>query len=132
MSSLTNYSEPKVADNLLGDASITPPSTWYVALFTVMPSAAGGGTEVSGGSYARVAVTNNSTNFPATSGEIKSNGTDITFPTSTAAWGTIVGIGFYDASTGGNLWLFGALTNPPTMASGDGFRIPAGQFTLSF
>ena len=34
----------------------------YLALFTAMPSDSGGGTEVSGGSYARVAITNNATN----------------------------------------------------------------------
>jgi hypothetical protein len=108
------------------------PCTLYYALFTVPPNASGGGTEVSGGSYARVAVPNNSTNFPATSANNKQNSTAITFPASTAAWGTVVAWGAYDAPAGGNLWLYGAISPSLALNSGDTATFAVGQFDLTF
>lgn len=107
------------------------PTTLYFAIFTATPNAAGGGTEVSGGSYARVPVTNNTTNFPATSAQNKTNGTAINFPSSTAAWGTIVAWGIYDAPTGGNLWFYGPITSV-TLNNGDTMNWPIGFFDLTF
>jgi hypothetical protein len=78
------------------------PATLYVGLYTSTPGPDGtGGTEVSGGSYARKAVTNNGTNFPAAVDGIKSNGTAITFATATADWGSVDGVGIFAASSGG-------------------------------
>jgi hypothetical protein len=108
------------------------PCTLYYAMFTVTPNAAGGGTEVSGGSYARVPVTNSSANFPATSGNNKENAAAITFPASTAAWGTVVAWGAYDALTGGNLWLYGAISPNLALNSGDTANFAIGQFDLTF
>lgn len=107
------------------------PCTYYFAIFTSTPNAAGGGTEVSGGSYARVPVTNNSTNFPATSAQNKTNGTAINFPSSTAAWGTITAWGIYDAPTAGNLWFYGPITSV-TLNNGDTMNWPIGFFDLTF
>ena len=42
---------------------IAKPATVYVALCTTIPTSTTPGTEVTGGSYARVAVTTSSTNF---------------------------------------------------------------------
>lgn len=132
MSALTNVSLPVVLDALFGKVTpSTVPATLYYALFTATPNAAGGGTEVSGGSYARVAVTNNTTNFPNTASQNKTNGTAITWPTSTAAWGTIVAWGVYDASSGGNLWAYGPVTSV-TMNNGDSITFAIGQFDLTF
>ena len=88
-----NFLELKALDWILGAFSYTVPTTLYLALYTTAPTSAGGGVEVSGGSYARVAITNNSTNWPASSGGgpgTKANGAAFTFPTASAAWGTIV------------------------------------------
>jgi hypothetical protein len=126
------YLANKALDRLLSAAAYTPDATLYVALFTVLPTAAGtGGTEVTGGSYARVAVTNDATNFPAASGGAKSNGTVITFPAATADWGTIVGFGIYDASTVGNLLYFSALTTAREVLNLDTFKFPAGSLTFT-
>lgn len=86
--------------------------TYYVALFTATPGEAGGGTEVAGGAYARVAVVNNGTNWPAAVGSQKKNGTAITFPTSTAAWGNVTHFGLMTALTAGVLAHYNALTAP--------------------
>lgn len=101
--SKSNYLEDKMLDHVLGGPDYTRPATLYFGLFTAEPNEAGTGTEVTGGSYARVAVTNNATNFPASSGSQKQNGTPVTFVAATADWGTIVAVGVFDASSSGNM-----------------------------
>jgi len=93
-----------------------------MALFTVQPGAGGGGTEVSGGSYARISVTNNTTNFPTPTGDLLQNGAAITFAAATANWGTIVAWALMDASTGGNVYITDLLTSSITINSGSQFQ----------
>lgn len=116
------YLENKALDIVLGGASWTSPTTVYIALSTAAFSSASTGsslTEVSGGSYARVAVTNNSTNWPNASSGAKANGAVFTFPAATANWGTVQSFYIIDASSGGNA-LYGAdLTTSRTINSGD-------------
>ena len=126
MGSFSDYMENKVIDHMLRNQSFTPPSTLYVALYTVSPSDSGGGTEVSGGSYARQTVT-----LSAASGGSTSNSADVTFPTATADWGTIVAVGILDNSSGGNLLAWGGLSTSKTVNNGDQFKIPAGNLTIS-
>lgn len=134
--SFSNVYEGLVLDHLfggidLGGPDLERPATVYVALFTAAPTDSGGGTEVSGGSYARVAVTNNATNWPEASFGVKSNGTAITFPTATASWGTVVAVGIYDASPSGNLMIWGNLTTSKAVASGDTPSFAAGALEFS-
>lgn len=103
MGSFSDYLELELLDHVFGAAAYTAPATLYAAAYTSTPSDSGGGTEVSGTNYSRVAITNNATNFPAASGGAKSNGTAITFPTAGGSWGTVTAIGLLDASSGGNL-----------------------------
>ena len=116
--SKSDYLENKLLNHVLGGGDYTRPATVYVALYTAAPTDAGGGTEVSGGSYARVAVTNNATNWPAASGGQKSNGTAITFPAATASWGTVLAWGIFDAASGGNLLYYGTLAENKTISTG--------------
>lgn len=129
--SKSNYLENELLDHWLGNAAFSAPATVYIALFTAAPSDAGGGTEVSGGSYARVAVTNNATNWPAASGGSKSNGTAITFPAATANWGTVVAVGIFDASTSGNLLAWSTLENSRSIFTTDVPSFAAGQITIT-
>lgn len=129
--SKSDYLEAKVLDHVLGGPDYTRPATIYVALYTTAPTDAGGGVEVSGGSYSRVAVTNNSTNWPATSGGTKSNGTSITFPTATASWGTVQAVGLLDAATGGNLLFWATLETPKSVGAGDTASFAAGALVLT-
>lgn len=98
-------------------AGSTPPTTHYVALFTTNPTAddGTGAVEVSGGSYARASITASS-GYSAISGSGTSphqisNAGVVTFATPTANWGTITGIGIYDASTSGNLLYWNSITS---------------------
>lgn len=89
-----------------GGASTWAPATWYLGLSTTTPNDDGTGFgEPTGGSYARVAITNNATNFPAASTTdgvtTKRNGAKFTFPNPTGTWGIISHYGFFLAATGG-------------------------------
>jgi hypothetical protein len=107
MSSLTTLTHNSLLDSIFGNGA---PATYHLGLFTVAPTIAGGGTEVAGGSYARAAVTNNATNFPAASGGVKTLANAVAFATATASWGDVVACGIYDAASGGNLVGFATVT----------------------
>lgn len=132
--SFSDFLEAELLDHVFGDSAYTAPGTLYIALFTAAPSDSGGGTEVTGGSYARVAVTNNTTNWPnatGTSPTSKANGTVITFPTATANWGTVVAFGIFDASSGGNLIAWADLTTNKTINSSDTASFGVGSLTIT-
>ena len=131
MAAASDYLENKVNDHVWGGGDYVRPATVYVALFTSAPTDAGGGTEVTGGSYARAAVTNNTTNFPASAAGAKANAAAISFATATAAWGTITHIGVFDALTAGNLLVHAALSAPKTIQNGDTFSLSIGALTVS-
>ena len=132
MGSFTDFLELEVLDHVFGAATYTAPATLYVGLSTTTITDAGGNiTEPSGGSYARVAVTNNATNFPAASAGSKSNGTAITFTTATGSWGTVVDFFIGDASSAGNILGYGTLTSSRTIASGDSASFAASALTIT-
>lgn len=127
----STYLANRILDHVAGGPDYVRPATLYVALFTVAPNPGGGGTEVTGGSYSRVALLNNATNFPAASLQSKTNGTVISFTTPTAGWGTITHFALFDASTGGNMIHFGNLTIPKTIDSGDLVTFPIGELVIT-
>lgn len=131
MAGKSDYLEDELLDHVLGGGDYTRPATVYVALFTAAPTDAGGGTEASGGSYARASVTNNNTNWPAASSGSKSNGTAIDFPTATGNWGTIVAFAIFDNSSGGNMLYWNNVTTPKDVNSGDTASFPIGSITLT-
>jgi hypothetical protein len=132
--SKSNTLELQMLDAVLGKVPYTGATTLYTALYTVAPTSAGGGTEVSGGSYARASGTNNLTNWPSATGGgpgTKANGTAITFPTATASWGTIVAFGIFDAASAGNLLYWGTLTTSRAVALGDTPSFAIGALTVT-
>lgn len=123
--SFSDYLETKVLDHVFGGTAYTAPATLYVALFTAAPSDSGGGTEVSGGAYARQTIA-----F-TTSGDTTSNTAAVEFPTATANYGLVTHVGIYDASTAGNLMAWAGLTSSKNIETGDVFRIPAGDLDIT-
>lgn len=123
--SFSNTYETNVLTWTFTSDSVTRPTAWYLGLFTSAPDESGGGTEVSGGSYAREAVT-----FTI-SGNLATNTGAIEFPVATANWGTISHVAVFDASTGGNQIAYAALTASKTIASGDVLRVPAGDLDIT-
>jgi hypothetical protein len=130
MAGKSDYLENKFIDFLFRGQAFTAPSNIYVGLLTAAPSDTGGGTEVSGGSYARVAVSSSLANWAGTqaagstvastgTGGQTSNNNAITFASPSANWGVITHFALYDAASGGNLLYWGALLNSKTVNSGD-------------
>lgn len=132
MSALTDYTEKKLLDHLLGKASFTMPATVYLALFTADPTDAGSlANEVIGGiGYARVAITSIMGAANATTGT-STNAGAINFGTATADWGTVTHAAVLDASTGGNMLMKGPLGSARTFASGDSAQFAPGQLILT-
>ena len=120
----------ELLDHVLGNSAYSAPATVYLALFTVAPTDAGGGTEVSGGSYARKSVTNNTTNFPNASNGSKTLATEQEFPTATGGWGTVVAVGLFDAATNGNLLYWTTITSQ-VVNSGSVATFAAAALTFS-
>lgn len=123
--SLSNTFETTVLTWLLTNSAATRPTAWYVALFTSNPAEDASGTEVSGGAYARQSVT-----F-SVSGNTASNTAAIEFPTATASYGTVTHVGVFDASSGGNLIAYAALTTSKAIDTGDVMRIPASDLDVT-
>ena len=135
MANISDYLENELIKHIFRTGSFTKPTNLYYALFTAAPSDAGGGTEVSGGAYARVAVSVADASFDATSGTdgATANTGAITFPAPSGAnWGTVTHMGVFDAATTGNLLMHGALTTSRLISDGDAAPVySAGAFTFT-
>jgi hypothetical protein len=125
--SLSNTFETHTLNYLFTTTSVTRPTAWYIALFTSNPAEDASGTEVStsGTAYARQSAT-----FTV-SGNEATNSAAIEFPTATASYGTVTHIGVYDASTGGNLIAYAALTTSKAIDTGDVLRLPANDLDIT-
>jgi hypothetical protein len=107
------------------------PATFYIGLFLVSPTSAGGGVEVVGNGYARVAVANNGTQWTGpslTSPSVSSNANAINFTTPTADWGSIGFVGVLDALIGGNLISYSPLATAIYVSNGNAPQITASNF----
>lgn len=126
MAEMSTYLENALINATLRNTSYTSPATVYVGLYTSDPTDANTGTEVSGGSYARVAVT-----MGAPSDGVSTNSAAIEFPQASGSWGTVGWIGILDASTSGNLLYHTALDTSKTISSGDIFKIAIGGLSVT-
>lgn len=123
----TNYVEEAVLNAMLRGVSFTPPSTVYVALFEAATDDTGGGTEVSGGSYARKAAS--FTAAAQVSGKAEcENDAAIEFTDMPAV--TVTHAAIFDASTSGNMLYHGPLATQRDVAAGDTFKFDAGELTV--
>jgi hypothetical protein len=126
MAEFSNYLENKILDHVLKNVSYTSPTTVYVGLFTSAPTDTTSGTEISGGSYARQALS-----VTTASAGITTSSADINFPQATANWGTISHIGLLDAVTSGNLLMYTALNTAKTIETDDILKISSGSLTVT-
>ena len=128
MAGLSDYLENKLLDHIVGKTSYTMP-TAYVALFTAAPSDSGGGTECSGGSYARKSTAG--ADWTAASGGATSNANAITFVTPTGSWGTVTHFALFDASTAGNMLAWGALSASQAIGTGNTVSFAVGDLDIT-
>lgn len=126
MAEMSNYLENALINATLRNTTYTSPSVIYVGLYTSDPTDANTGTEVSGGSYARTAVT-----FGAPSNGTATNNAAVEFPQATASWGTVGWIGILDAASGGNLMYHTPLDVSKAIDTGDIFKISSGNLSVT-
>jgi hypothetical protein len=125
--SFSNYLETELLDHVFANNAYTAPSTLYLALFTSNPADDASGTEVStsGTAYARQSVT-----FTV-SGNTATTNAAVEYSTATASFGTVTHVAVYDASTAGNMIAYAALTSSKTIDTGDVFRVPSGDLSIT-
>jgi hypothetical protein len=126
MAAMSNYLENALINATLRNTTYTSPSVVYAGLFTSDPTDAGTGTEVTGGSYARKAMT-----FGAPSNGASVNSGAVEFDQATANWGTITHFAIYDALTSGNMLYHGALTASKTIETGDVFKFATSSVSVT-
>lgn len=144
MSQISNYTENKILDLLFRGQAYSAP-TIYVALYSAAPSAAGGGTEITGNAYARVktavSASQGLSDWTATQGGTSgastgttgntTNANAVNFPTPTANWGSVGWFGLFDAASGGNLIFWGPLSITKFINQGDAVSFPAGSLSIT-
>jgi hypothetical protein len=128
MSSLSDAGEAMALDHMFTASAVTRPTAWWFALFTAAPSDTGGGTEVTGGSYARASVTFTRS---GTSPTQVANSAQVDFTTATASWGTVTHIGIFTASTAGTMLAWAPLDTSRTINTGEIFRVAAGGVVVT-
>lgn len=127
MAELSDYLETEIVDHFFRNTAIeTPPANVAVDLYTVAPTDAGGGTKVSGGSYAAQNV-NTSTGWSGAAGTTD-NVAAITYPTATANLGTIVAVGLF---SGANLLAYSNLDASRTVNNGDDYNFAIGDLDVA-
>lgn len=142
MPAFSNYLERAAMNHILAQGraqTFTPPANLYVALFTssggLENNTAGEQTEVSGGSYARQHLDGSANYFvaiaPGAADGATSNFADIVWPTATGDWGNVTHVAIMDSGSSGNVLIWGALTSPKTIETGDQFKISANNLTLT-
>lgn len=133
MAGATIYLQQQILNLLFRTLASYKPAGIWIALFTALPTDSGGGTEVSGGNYARQQVTQADANWTAptsASPSVIDNVNAITW-TDPVTWsGTVVGWGIYDASSAGNLLLWFDSTDK-VVSSGDTVRFAAGALDVT-
>jgi len=126
--SFSDYTENKVLEHAVGKTAFALP-TAYVALYTVAPTDAGGGTEVTGGGYVRVQTTG-ATWSTAASGAI-TNTNAVVWPQATGDWGTIVAVGLHDALTAGNLLAWATVDTAKQIQTGQTASFASGDIDIT-
>lgn len=123
--SFSNTLETNVLKWAFSADAVTRPTAWYVALYTSNPADDNSGTELSGNAYARTSAT-----FTVSGNEATTSAA-VEFPEATGSWGTVSHVAVFDASSGGNMLAYAALTAAKAIDAGDILRIPAGDLDIT-
>lgn len=136
MTAMSNYLENKLIDHILRDTAFSAPSAIYVGLvgkYDASQLEAGTLThELSGGSYARVSVKGDSNWSAGSTNGLTDNENDISFTAASNEWGHVSGVFLADASSGGNVILYGQLDATKFVENGDQFIFSAGDLDITF
>jgi len=133
MAGKSTFLENELLDHVFGNGAYASPAPVWLGLWTAsLSDDADGSTagEVSGGAYARQSAPNTAW-AAAASGSLSNSGSSVTFPSATASWGTVTHFGIFDASTGGNLLYWAALSSSKKIESGDTPKFSTGSLTIT-
>lgn len=126
--SFADYLENELLDHVLKVGAYTQPTNICVGLSTADPGDDGSGlAEPSGNNYSR--VTHNTWN--AAAGGAATNDGAISFPNPSGSWGTVTHVCLFDAASGGNLLMSGALDSSKSIGSGDTVQFADEALTVS-
>ena len=130
---MCDFLEAELRKHIFRTGSYTKPTDLTFHLYTAAPGEAGGGTEVTGGSYAAVSRPPLDANWTAASGTngLTDNAADITYAAPTANWGVVTHVAVKDQVP--NFLFHGALTQSKTINNGDAApKFPTGAFDVTF
>lgn len=138
MGTFSEYLDMLVLDHIIGNQALSVPATIYVGVSSTTIAGDGTGiTEPTIGvnGYARIAVTNNNTNFPNSTivaGKAqKKNGVEFAFPQASGTWGAeLTDVFLMDAATGGNFLGYAVMTVPKPITTGDTLKYAANSLTF--
>jgi len=109
--------------------------TLYIALCTTTVTDSMTGSTITeadgitGGAYARTIC--QTWDVALSAGADTENTVEITFPTATAAWGTILDFAICDAATAGNMLAYGTLSVSKSVAQGDTPKFAVGDLDVT-
>lgn len=134
MSQTSLYLRQYVLEQVLLGANHPSPAVLYLALFTTAPTAAGPGTEVLGGAYARQSITwsldGTAAAITAKTVDNAVNAAILTFPNATVAWGRVTHWAVMDALSGGNLFYYGEVSLSRDIAVGNTQVVPVANLRI--
>ncbi len=128
--------ENDLLDGVLGGPDYTLVANVFCGLQTAITGLEAGDTDAEvpdSNNYARVAITNDATNWPAAAAGAKANGTAITFGTASGSWGTVSHAFLALAVThdGDDVIMWGALTTPKAIDTDDTAEFAIGDFDVT-
>jgi 2-keto-4-pentenoate hydratase len=135
---LSVYQANRVLNKLLRGEDYVVPAAYWIGLFKASNDIAlrantiAAADEVTAVGYVRKKIRDDApVTFTASTAAASQLSGTVTWDTAAAAWGTVTFAAITDAPTGGNIILYGALTTPKPVDSGDVFRLPSGLFTVA-
>ena len=128
MSEFSDYLEDKILDITLKGGTAFNVADTHLAVYTVVPTDAGGGTECSYSGYARQPIT-----WGTVSGGSVASGAEVSFPPVLGTAITAVAIGVFDSATpaGSNLLYWTLLAASKDLSVNDVLNIASGDLTVT-
>lgn len=127
-----NIHRERILDKDFGQTDYTPPTSWWIGLFSVSPTPTGGGTELSYTGYARIEIVNDPAEWDDSITGRRSNVNVVTFPAN-GGGATPIAVAFalFDAVTAGTMWRYGPVSPNLSIPPGKVPSFPANSLVIT-